>query len=175
MSHVTGDPAVEALIAAHQGLRERLDRELRYGQTRWAEVWLACVMTVFGLGLILPGETFSMPSYRVIREFVGEAVAGWVAIAVGTARLIALWYNGSRRRSPLVRLAGCSGGFLFYGALSLGFLTALPDVNPLGLMFIVFAMAELHSSGRSARDVSVLDSLGIRRRRIGRDRLASRD
>ena len=173
MFRSTGDPGLDALIAAHPGLAAFISRELRYGQTRWAEVWLACIMTVFGIGLLLPGETFSMPSYRIIRDVVREDVAGWGAATVGTARLVALWYNGSRRRSPIVRLVGCSGGFLFYGALAMGFVVAMPHVNPLGLMFFVLAVAELHSSGRSARDVSVLDSLGIRRRRRDDERLAS--
>lgn len=175
MLRSTGDPALDALIAAHPALAQFLGRELRYGQTRWAEVWLACIMTVFGIGLLLPGETFGMPSYRVIRDVVSEDVAGWIAVLVGIMRLAALWYNGSRRRSPIVRLAGCTVGFLFYVALAIGFVTAMPHVNPLGLMFFVFATAELHSSSRSARDTSVLDSFGIRSRRRARERLAARD
>lgn len=164
MHRSTGDPGLDTLIASHPGLAAFISRELRYGQTRWAEVWLACIMTVFGIGLMIPDETFAMPSYGIIREVVREDVAGWIAVATGTARLVALWYNGSRRRSPIVRLIGCSAGFLFYGGLAMGFVLAMPHVNPLGLMVFVLALAELHSSGRSARDVSVLDSLGLRRR-----------
>lgn len=159
------------------GLRDReaadlLRRELRYGQTRWTEVWLACVMTLFGAVLLFSGDTFSLPSYRVIRAYVGEDLAGLVAVATGTARLVALWYNGRRRRTPLVRVVGCAIGFLFYTALTVGFVLSAPPL-PTGLIYAVLAVAELHSSSRSARDAVAYDSLGVRRRRRGRDRPAA--
>jgi peptidoglycan/LPS O-acetylase OafA/YrhL len=157
----TGDPALDAL----------LERELRYGQTRWTEIWLACVMTAFGAVLLGAGETFSLPPYRVIRLYVAEDVAGAGALAIGAARLAALWYNGRRRRSPLVRVAGCAAGFLFYAAMAIGFLLAGPPL-PVGLVFGVLAVAELHGSSRSARDAVAYDSLGVRRRRRDRDQPA---
>ena len=48
----------------------------RYGQTRWTEIWLSCVMALYGAVLLSTGETFSLPSYRVIRAFVAEDTAG---------------------------------------------------------------------------------------------------
>lgn len=158
MMRSTGDPALDALIG----------REMRYGQTRWTEVWLAGVMTAFGAVLLSAGETFSLPHYRVIRLYLAEDVAGGLAMAVGAARLVALWYNGRRRRSPLVRVVGCAGGFLFYLGLAIGFALAGPPL-PTGLVYAVLALAELHASGRSARDAVAYDSLGVRRRR--RDRV----
>ena len=143
---------------------ERLARAFHYGQTRWTEVWLACVMTLFGVVLLSAGDTFSLPSYRVVRAYVSEDVAGLVAVTVGTARLAALWYNGRRRRSPLVRVLGCGGGFLFYTALTVGFVLSAPPISS-GLTYAVLALAELHSSSRSARDAVAYDSLGTRRRR----------
>lgn len=148
------DPGFDAVLAA----------ELRYRQTRWTEVWLACVMTLYGAVLLSSGETFSLPSYRVIRAFVAEDTAGALAVLVGSARLAALWHNGRRRRSPLVRVAGCAGGFLFYTALTIGFVLSAPPL-PTGLIYGVLAIAELHSSSRSARDAAAYDSLGVRRRR----------
>lgn len=144
----------------------------RYGQTRWTEIWLACVMTLFGAVLLSTGETFSLPSYRVIAAFVGEDAAGSTAIVVGGARLLALWYNGRRRRSPLVRVVGCAGGFLFYTGLTVGFVLSAPPFST-GLVYGVLAIAELHSSARSARDAVAYDSLGVRRRRRARDKLAA--
>lgn len=146
------------------GLENALTRELRYGQTRWTEVWLACAMTLFGGVLLAEGQTFSLPSYRVIRAFIDEDTAGLAAVAVGAGRLVALWYNGRRRRSPLVRVAGCALGFLFYTALTVGFLLSAPPLTT-GLVFGVLAAAELHASSRSARDAVAYDSLGLRRRR----------
>ncbi|TDR88968.1 hypothetical protein [Enterovirga rhinocerotis] len=163
---------LDAAMTADPVLAAQIESELRYGQTRWAEVWLACIMTAYGILLLSAGETFSAPRYAVIRSFVGEETAGTIAVACGCARLAALWYNGARQRSPLVRLLGCSAGFLFYAALTAGFLLAGPPLST-GLIYGVLAVAELHSSSRSARDVSVLDSLGIRARRDERDRLAA--
>lgn len=168
----TGHARLDAAMAADPVLVAQIEAELRYGQTRWAEVWLACIMTAYGAILLAAGETFSAPSYAVIRSFVSEENAGLLAVATGAARLASLWYNGSRKRSPLVRLLGCSAGFLFYTALTAGFLLAGLPLST-GLVYGVLAVAELHSSSRSARDVSVLDSLGLRQRRRGRERLAA--
>ena len=156
----------------HAGPDGAWAREFRYGQTRWTEIWLACVMALFGAILLASGETFSLPSYRVIRVYVGEDTAGALAVLVGGARLAALWYNGRRRRSPLVRVAGCACGFLFYVALALGFILSAPPL-PTGLVYAVLAVAELHSSSRSARDAVAYDSLGTRRRRRTREQPAS--
>lgn len=166
------DPALQAFLADHPSASRIIERELRYGHTRWAEIWLACVMTVFGAVLLSAGETFSSPSYRVIRLFVSEDVAGSVALSVGAIRLAALWYNGRMRRSPLVRTAASAGGFLFYTALTAGFLMSAPPLST-GLVYGVFAIAELHASSRSARDAVAYDSLGIRRRRRERGKPAS--
>lgn len=174
MAISSGDPQIDRLVAAHPAIGRFLARELAYGQTRWAEIWLASIMAVFGAVLLVAGETFSLPSYRVIGAFVSEDVAGLIAVSVGCARLAALWYNGSRRRSPIVRALGCAVGFLFYLALTIGFaMTAPPPTT--GLIYGVLAIAELHSSGRASRDGSLLDSLGTRRRRRDREQLASRN
>lgn len=165
------DPHLRTLIAGDPALAEAVTRELRYGHTRWAEIWLACVMTVYGAVLLGAGDTFALPSYRVIRAYVSEDTAGLVALGVGAARLAALWYNGRLRRSPLIRAAGCAGGFLFYTALTAGFVLSAPPL-PTGLIYGVLAVAELHSSGRSARDAVAYDSLGVRRRRRARDQHA---
>lgn len=171
MLRSTGDPRIDALIAANPLVGRWLARELNYGQTRWAEVWLAGIMTVFGAVLVAPGDTFDHASFRVIESFVpDEDLVGWISVTVGIARLVAIWYNGSRRRSPLVRVLGSAGGFLFYLALFAGFLPIWPLST--GLIYGVLAIAELHSSGRAARDTSILDSLGLRQRRRDRDRLA---
>ncbi len=157
-----------AALAGDPGLHALVEREIRYGQTRWAEIWLACVMTVYGAVLLFAGDTFGLPSYRVVRAFMGEDTAGAAAVGVGAARLAALWYNGRHRRSPLVRIVGCAGGFLFYTALTIGFALSGPPLST-GLIYGVLAAAELHSSSRSARDAVASDSLGFRRRRRARD------
>lgn len=172
MAHPTRDLTLDRLILDHPAVGRHIDRELRYGQTRWSEIWLACVMALFGACLLASGDTFSLPSYRIIGAFISEDATGAAAVATGAARLAALWYNGRYRRSPIVRVAGCAGGFLFYTALAVGFALTAPPL-PTGLVFAVFASAELHASSRAARDMVALDSLGVRRRRRARERLAA--
>ncbi|MGA0599022.1 hypothetical protein [Enterovirga sp. CN4-39] len=172
MLRSTGDPYLDALIAGNPAIARYLERELRYGQTRWAEVWLACIMAVFGAVLLAPGDTFGLPSFRIIDDIVREDVAGLVGVGTGIIRLIAIWYNGNRRKSPIVRVLGCLSGFFFWLALTIGFVLTYPPLST-GLIYGVLAIAELHSSSRAARDMGILDSLGVRERRRDRERLAS--
>lgn len=150
----TGDPRMDAIIA----------RELRYGATRWAEVWLASIMVAIGYGLLKEGNTFDLPSWRYIAQYVDEDWCGWISLIAGTARLVALYVNGSRRRSPIVRIVGAVGGYLFFGALALGFwLTPGPTI--LGsYIFGILSVAELHATGRAARDAFAYDAFGSRAR-----------
>ena len=133
--------------------------ESRYGQTRWAEIWLASVMTAYGAALIGAAKTSHLATDPVVWTVVGEDAAGLVAVIVGCARLVALWYNGSRQRSPLVRAAGCAAGFLLYAALAVGLLLSAP-LLPTGLVYGILAVAELHASSHAARDAVAYDSLG---------------
>lgn len=157
------DPDIDALIR----------QELRYGQTRWAEVWMAVVMVAVGFVLLAEGDTFSSPSFRVISQFVTEEQSAWIAIVSGSCRLVALKINGDHTKTPIIRTLGCIAGFLFWSALTLGFwLTAPP--YPTGIaVYGVLAVAELHASGRAARDAYAQDSLGTRQRRRERERTAN--
>lgn len=154
-SNFTGDPAVDAIIT----------REIRYGESRWSEIWASMIMTLFGCVLLADGDTFAISkSFGVIREFVDEDAAGVIALAVGAVRLVALYVNGNHYRSPLVRVAGCAGGFLFWSAIAAGFFLTAPPYTTGLAVYPILALAELHSSGRAARDAFVLDSLGTRQR-----------
>lgn len=172
MRPATGDLHLDRLILAHPAVGRHIDRELRYGRTRPTEIWLACVMALFGACLLASGDTFSLPSYRIIGAFLSEESTGAAAVATGAARLAALWSDGRHRRSPIVRVAGCAGGFLFYTALAAGFALSAPPLST-GLIYGVLAAAELHASGRAARDAVAFDSFGVRRRRRAREQPAA--
>lgn len=156
MRRFTGDLATDALIARH----------IRYGQTRWAEVWCSCAMLAFGVLLLVPIPTFSVPGYRIIAHYVTETEAGSIALTVGAARVLALIINGRRgRETSLVRTLGCMGGFAFWLALAIGFAWSAPPLPALALAVCpVLAVAELHSSGRAASDMAAEDTFGLRRR-----------
>lgn len=152
-------------------INERIRRAVRYGQTRFAEVWLSLIMVTFGLVMIYPEPMFVGPQWRVIASFVSEPTAGTISVGVGASRLLALLINGRRgRETSFVRTLGCIGGFFFWLSLFVGFALALPPLNGGIALFSVFALAELHSSGRAASDMAAEDTFGFRRRRraVGR-------
>lgn len=141
----TGNPEIDAFI----------EFEVRYNQTRWAEVWLAMAMTLTGIVFLRDGDTFSLSrGYDFIAAFVSEDTAGWLGLIVGVCRMAALAINGRIKRSPFFRCIGSALGALFWGGMWIGFVLvtdsqAYPLVVATGFTFLC---AELHSSGRSARD-----------------------
>ncbi|GJD66979.1 hypothetical protein [Methylobacterium frigidaeris] len=147
-------------------INERIRRAVRYGQTRWAEVWNSVTMVAVGVVLLYPEPTFVGPQWRVIASLVTEATAGSIALVVGAARLIALIINGRRgRETSFVRTLGCVGGFFFWLACSIGFVLAIPPLNLGVVLFTIYAISELHSSGRAASDMAAEDTFGLRKRR----------
>jgi hypothetical protein len=156
MKQYDPDPVIDA----------RIRRAVRYGQTRWAEIWFSVIMCVVGITCLLPWQTFVGPQYRIITTFVNEGQAGAIALACGAARIAALWINGRRgRETSLIRTFGCLGGFIFWAAMAFGFAMAFPPLSLSAGVYIVFAIAELHSSGRAAGDMAAEDTFGFRKRR----------
>lgn len=147
-------------------INERIRRAVRYGQTRWAEIWLSILAVGVGLILLGPTETFSNPSFRVIASVINEKPAGGLCVFFGCARLLALWVNGRRgRETSIIRTIGCIGGFFFWLAIAVGMMLATPPLSTGIAVYTVLAMAELHASGRAAGDMAAEDSFGIRKRR----------
>ena len=147
-------------------INERIRRAVRYGQTRWAEIWLSVAAVMFGLALVTPEPTFDIPPYAVIRHIVHEEVAGSFCLVCGAIRIVALIINGRRgRETSLVRTIGCMGGFAFWLAMTVGFALTMPPVSLGFIASLVFALAELHSSSHAASDMAAEDTFGFRKRR----------
>lgn len=147
-------------------INERIRRAVRYGQTRWAEIWLSLIAVGVGLILVGPTDTFSAPSFRVIASVISETTAGSLCLVFGSIRLAALWVNGRRgRETSLIRTIGCMGGFFFWIAIAAGFALAAPPVTTGVAVYTILAFAELHASGRAASDMAAEDTFGFRARR----------
>ena len=149
-------------------INERIRRAVRYGQTRWAEIWLSLIAVGVGLTLVGPTRTFDNPSFRVIASVISETTAGSLCLFFGLIRLGALWVNGRRgRETSLIRTLGCLGGFFFWLGVAVGFALAFPPITTGVAVYTIFALAELHSSGRAASDMAAEDTFGFRKRRRG--------
>lgn len=147
-------------------INDRIRRAVRYGQTRWAEIWNSLIAVGVGLILLGPTETFSIPAYRVISLVISEGTAGGLCVFFGALRLAALWVNGRRgRETSIIRTIGCVGGFFFWLAVAAGMLLAVPPLSIGIAVFGVLAVSELHASGRAAGDMAAEDTFGIRKRR----------
>lgn len=122
-------------------------------QTRSVEWLLASMMVAWGIGLLLPGNTMLLPQYRLLAEQAPEFVwASW-SLAIGGLRFVALYINGSWRRTPLIR-SGCAIlGIIWWLMLWVLFMTANTGPMPAGLLwFPVLIGFEGYSAFRSARD-----------------------
>ncbi|MDI4231468.1 hypothetical protein OZ411_01395 [Bradyrhizobium sp. Arg237L] len=123
-------------------------------QTRSVEWLLASMMLAWGFGLLLPGDTMSLPQHRMLGAIAPEFVwAAW-SVSIGAVRVVALYINGSWRRTPLFRVAGASLGLIWWIVLGFLFWTAVAGGPwPAELMwFPVFIAFEGYSIFRGARD-----------------------
>lgn len=130
--------------------------------TRSVEWLLACMMLAWGGGLCLPGDTLSLPQYRMLAVLAPEPVwAAW-SISIGVIRMVALYVNGAWRKTPLIR-AFCAGlGMIWWIVLSVLFFLSR-DGSPITagfLWFPVFIAFEGYSVSRGARDSYHSGALG---------------
>jgi hypothetical protein len=77
-------------------------------RVRGTEWMLASVMFGRGLTYLLPATTMSGRAGEALSGYWSQATWGWVSFLSGLTHLLALWINGTRRRTPHVR-AACSG------------------------------------------------------------------
>lgn len=159
----TGAPEIDALLRT-AAVQDMVARQIRYGQTRFAEAVLAALMVAVGVSLLYDGTTFSLASFRVVSSLVGEELAGVTSLGTGAVRLWALHMNG-RQNMPVIRIVGCVGGFFFWSAWGIGLWATAPPLVPLAPMAVVMAGAEFFSALRATRDAYVYNSLGLRKGR----------
>lgn len=69
-------------------------------QTRSVEWLLAAMMLAWGVGLLFPGNTMSLPQYRLLNDLAPEFVwAAWSLTigAYGSSRFTSTGHGGERR------------------------------------------------------------------------------
>ena len=89
------------------------------------EWFSALEMAAFGLALLHPDPAFSTRAFvGFVRIGVSENFVGGSSFAVGVLWCVALYINGSWRRSPMLRFACALAGGSFWGCVSFTFAIA---------------------------------------------------
>lgn len=117
--------------------------------------WLVATQTaLWGFALLLPGSTFeTSPTWDFFAALMGENAWGWLMLALGSARLLGLWINGTRPRvTPWIRVVSAAVGFLIFTGLSYGF-AASGVIGTWIAIYPAIAVVELINARRAATDV----------------------
>ena len=140
----------------------RFARTFRERAPEWV---LAFIQAGWGGTLLLPGETFDRPFFRPLAAIASEANWGSVVFVAGVIRLAALYINGSRAETPLVRQACSFVAMLIWAMLTMGAMTAewrSPAVfNYLGL-FALEAIMFSYAGRDAARNLARVVADGTR-------------
>jgi hypothetical protein len=133
-----------------------LARFLLIFNDRGLEWFSAFVMTGWGLVLLAPGSTLSGPQYKSFDRFgmTEDAWAG-VFLAIGLARLVALYINGNWPRSPHIRMLGSLFGAISW--MQVGYLLAstYPETGILNTgvaVYLPLAIADFIGIARASFD-----------------------
>ncbi len=89
-----------------------------YHQRREAEWVGALVLLGVAVALLLPGATFSRPTFEAFATIAPEGTWGAALLGVAVVRMIGLWVNGSKRHSPSLRLVTAAVGACVWTALA---------------------------------------------------------
>ncbi|MFE8106903.1 hypothetical protein [Sphingomonas melonis] len=140
----------------------RFARTFRERAPEWV---LAFIQTGWGATLLLPGETFNRPFFRPLAAIAPEMTWGTVVAVAGMIRLAALYINGSRQETPVVRQACSLVSMLIWAMLTMGAMTAewrSPAVfNYLGL-FALEAIMFSYAGRDAARNLAKAAANGTR-------------
>ena len=84
-------------------------------ERREAEWVGALVCLGVATALLMPGPTFSRPTFDAFGAIAPEGTWGMGLLCVALMRMLGLWVNGSKRHSPLIRFATATAGALLWG------------------------------------------------------------
>lgn len=136
-------------------LRHHFD--LMTSANRGGEWKTSCQSVVWGVILLLPGDTFQISTaFRIMAAIFSETTFGWIMLAIGVARIVGLIVNGSKGRvTSGVRVLSAFVGFGSWTFITLCFAASgLVSVWIAAWPFI--AITELFNLRRSITDAKVL-------------------
>ncbi|MEE9486673.1 MULTISPECIES: hypothetical protein [Methylobacterium] len=84
-------------------------------ERREAEWVGALVAFGVAVALLLPGPTFSRPTFAAFGAIAPEGTWGAALLGVALIRMLALWVNGSKRHSPILRFVTATAGAALWG------------------------------------------------------------
>ncbi len=121
--------------------------------------WLvACVVLTWGVVCLnVGGETWYLPMYESLRLYASQAAWGWIAIALGSFRVMFLFINGAMRKSPHLRMIGAFLTAFMW--LQLSFSMFQSEYNSIAATAIYpwLFLADIYNVYRAAQDAKLAD------------------
>jgi hypothetical protein len=154
--------AIDRPSGAHDSRRDFLARGREHLRDHLADRGLewfsAFVMVAWGVTLALPGDTLAAPSFGPFHRFgLTETFWAWMFGTVGTARIVALYINGTWPTTPYIRMAGALFGALSWSQVAFLVTEGWVEIfhsAPTGTgVYGLLALADLVSIHRAAYDV----------------------
>lgn len=123
---------------------------------RVSEWILSGMLVTWGLQCLhVPAEFWNDPIYAGIAKIMPKTMFGVVALSLGLGRMVALYINGAKRRTPHARAVGAFLSCFLWMQLTLGLLSA---GSALGNSIIPWVfVAEMWNVYRAARDARLAD------------------
>jgi len=132
----------------------RFARTFRERAPEWV---LAFIQAGWGGTMLLPGSTFDRPFFRPLAAFADENTWGAVVFFTGVIRLAALYINGSRQETPLVRQVCSMMAMFFWALLAMGAMTLewrTPAVFNYAGLFVLEAIMFQYAGRDAARNLA---------------------
>lgn len=120
---------------------------------RATEWMMAAMKASFGLLLLMPLDMFAQPSFTAMRQMAHQHAWGTLGFVFGSVHLIALYINGTRRRSPHVRAFCSCVSSLFWLMVCVGFFRSPVPTTGWAIYpwLVVFSLRNVVSASRDAR------------------------
>lgn len=131
----------------------RLNESLRFRLCEWV---LSGVLFSWGWILLLPTQSFDLPSLAGLRNIASENMWGSALLLLGAGRLVVLTINGAWRRNPHARGVGAFLSCFVWCQISLGLLNS-GVVAPGIAVYPIFLIAEMYTVYRTSRDARESD------------------